>query len=356
MLIREDNVSMDRLVKRIKKNRIIAFASISSIAAGLVIIFIGMTFYKNSISKIGIAEAIDYRTYQYHYAIISKEADAPFWEAIYQGALDQGKEQNVYVEKIGSNLSVSYSLKDLMLMAIAAKVDGIIIEPDDEEDMIELINMADEEGIPVITVLKDAPLSKRKSFIGINSYNQGQIYGKQVLEVLGAGKQKVTVLFNSDAMEASQNIIYSSIREMVDNENVEVKTATVNTQSAFSPAEDIRNIIMDTQNPPDVLVCLSAVDTKNAYQAVVDYNKVGDIDIIGYYEEDLILKAIEKDIIHSTMTIDAKQLGAICVEALTEFKETNQVSDYLTVDISVINGENVKRYIKEIESEKEVIK
>lgn len=337
---------MLHILKRILENKVIMLAAIISISAGFFIILIGMTLYKNRISQLGVADNINYNKYKYHYAIISEESDAPFWEAIYQGALDKGKELDIYVERIGSNLPSAYSLQDLMKMAIAYKVDGIIIEPNGDEEISSLINMADEEGIPVITVLNDETNSKRKSFVGINSYNQGQIYGKQVLELVNKGRKKVTVLLNSDSSDSSKNIIYSSISELVAGKNVRVESVNVNTQSTFSSEEDIRNIIKDSQDPTEVLVCLTAVDTRCAYQAVVDYNKVGVIDIIGYYDSDLILSAIQKDIIHSTLTIDAKQMGAYCVEALNEYMQTGQVSDYFSVDINAISRDNVNEYIK----------
>ena len=342
--MKKEGINMGKSLKKMKKNKVIMIAAISSIAAGIIIILIGMSFYNYRISKLDLTDITNHRKYKYHYAIISEESDAPFWEAIYQGALQKGNEMDIYVEKIGSKLSVSYSLYDLLQIAIASKVDGIIIEPNGEDSIAELINAAEKEGT-VITVLKDLPNSNRKSYVGINSYNQGQAYGRQVLEVVEEGKQNITVLLNSDVKDSSQNIIYSSIREILHNKNVRIEAATVNTQSTFSSEEDIRNIIMDTVDPPDVLVCLTAVDTLCAYQAVVDYNKVGQIDIIGYYDSDIILRAIEKNIIHSTMTLDARQMGAYCVEAIAEFRETKRVSDYFSVDISIINKDNVKEYM-----------
>lgn len=333
-------------IKGIMKNKVIMLAAVISMSVGFIIIMIGMTFYKNRISHLDITDNLNYHKYKYHYAIISKEADAPFWEAIYQGALEKGRELDIYVERTGGNLPSTYSLEDLMKMAIASNVDGIIVEPNGEEEFASLINMADDAGIPVITVLNDEPNSNRKSFVGINSYNQGQIYGKQVLELVNQGRKNITVLLNSDSSNSSKNIIYSSIHEMVAGKNVRVEAVNVNTQSTFSSEEDIRNIIKDNQNPTEVLVCLTAVDTRCAYQAVVDYNKVGVIDIIGYYDSDLILSAVQKKIIHSTMTIDAKQMGAYCVEALNEYMLNGQVSDYFSVDIYEINKDNVDEYIK----------
>lgn len=341
---------MSRFIKSIIKNKVIMLAAIISISAGFLIIFIGMTLYRNRLADLGTIDNLKYNTYKHHYVLISEEADAPFWEAIYEGALDRGKEMEIYIERMGSSLPTAYPLKDLMKMAIASKVDGIIIEPNGEEEIIELISIADEAGIPVITVLNDEPNSSRKSFVGVNSYNQGQIYGKQVLEVINEGKKDVTVLLNSD--NAGMNVIYSNISEMVAGYGIQMKPVIVNTQSTFSSEEDIRNIIKDTQNPTEVLVCLTALDTRCAYQAVVDYNKVGVIDIIGYYDSDLILSAIQKDIIHSTMTIDANKMGAYCVEALNEYMQSGQVSDYFSVDIYAINLGNIKDYIK-VEAEEE---
>jgi ribose transport system substrate-binding protein len=51
------------------------------------------------------------------------------------------------------------------------------------------------------------------------------------------------------------------------------------------------------------------------------------------------------------MTIDAKQMGAYCVEALTEYRQFGQVSDYFSVDISVVNDANVAEYIQNRELE-----
>lgn len=333
------------------KTRVISIAAITSIAVGIVLVISGMFFYQYRIKGFEVPKTMSDKECDYHYAIISEEVDAPFWDDIYLGALEMGKEQNAYIEKFGSNLSVSYSLYDLMKIAIASKVDGIILEPNGEENIDELINEADEAGIPVVTVLKDAQTSKRKSFIGINRYNQGQVYGKEILELLAEGRHNIIILLNEDYKDSSQMMIYSTILEIVENRNVEVKTATVNTQSTFSSEEDIRNLIMDNQNPPDALVCLTAVDTLCAYQAIVDYNKVGKIDIIGYYDSNMILRAIEKDNVHATMTIDARKMGAYCVEALTEYKKTNHVSDYYSIDISVINKDNVMNYIETEEQE-----
>ena len=43
-----------------------------------------------------------------------------------------------------------------------------------------LINKATKFGMPVVTVINDAPDTKRVSFVGINTYQMGQVYAKEI--------------------------------------------------------------------------------------------------------------------------------------------------------------------------------
>lgn len=52
-----------------------------------------------------------------------------------------------------------------MEMAIAARVDGIIVQVSDEEAVSAQIDKAEEQNIPVITIRSDAPVSKRVSSV-----------------------------------------------------------------------------------------------------------------------------------------------------------------------------------------------
>lgn len=97
----------------------------------------------------------------------------------------------------------------------------------------------------------------------------------------------------------------------------------------------------------DVLICLDELSTTCAYQAVVDFNRVGQIDIIGYYDSEAILRGIERNVIHSTIALDTKELGEYSIEALEEYRETGHVSDYFGVDTDLITIENVRDYLED---------
>jgi ribose transport system substrate-binding protein len=118
--------------------------------------------------------------YEKHYVLISKDITTTFWQSVYRSAKKEARKNHIYLEQVGSNLSEEYSLEDYLRISIASKVDGIIINPDGSKGVTKLIKEATDKGIPVITILHDESDSKRVSFVGINSYELGLVYGKQI--------------------------------------------------------------------------------------------------------------------------------------------------------------------------------
>ena len=96
---------------------------------------------------------------------------------------------------------------------------------------------------------------------------------------------------------------------------------------------------------PDIIICQSELSTVCVYQTIVDYNKVGLVDILGYYNSDTILKAIDRNVVYATLSIDTVQMGKHSIDALTEYYELGNTSQYFTVDITLINKNNVSQYL-----------
>jgi ribose transport system substrate-binding protein len=320
--------------------------------AGFIIVAItalGMAYYTSVIANTGLQDTLEPQDYTYHYVMITEERDSPLWQSIYQYAKTAAAENDAYVEWLGANLSVEYSLPDLMRIAIKSRVDGIILEPNGDPEIVELINEASNQNIPVVTILEDETQSMRKSFIGVNSYDLGQQYGTQVLDVMDASTKNILVLLSEENDAAGKYTIYTQIKEMVaentpSTQVVTVNAVNINTDSPFDSAEAIRNIFVDSDMIPDILVCLSAVDTESAYNTVSDFYLFGDVKIIGYYSTDSIISAVKKNNISAIFKMDAEQLGRNSVEALSDFIRDQYVNDYWVVDVDIINSYNVDDY------------
>ena len=108
------------------------------------------------------------------------------------------------------------------------------------------------------------------------------------------------------------------------------------------------------QEIPDIIICLNELNTTCVYQAVVDYNRVGEVSILGYYDSDTIINAIDRNVIYATVSIDTRQMGEFCIDALREYYELGYTSQYFTADITLIDKNNVDQYLlKEEETDED---
>lgn len=349
-------------------------------------------FYRGSYQEESTGEV-----YDRYYMLITQDSKSAFWQSVYRGACERALADNVYVDWLGNDQFQNYSVEEQMQVAIASDVDGIIVTAGENEEMTALIDRAVSSGIPVVTLYGDNTQSARCSFVSVGSYNLGREYGRQALQIarerlvgttqeqvrVGWGVQsdvtgqagnivqdedgtamemelvevgsvkrpiRVTILVNAYAGGLDQNILFSGIQETIEQERgetvIELSLQTVDDTNAFSVEESVRDLFMEG-DIPDILICLNELNTTCAYQAVVDYNKVGVVSILGYYVSDTILNAIDRNVIYATMYIDAPQMGGFCIDALQEYHELGYTSQYFTADISLISAENVADYLGE---------
>lgn len=333
----------------------LVFVSITLIAGSLY-----FRFYRSDLVK-----QAESHIYDKYYVMITDNYKSDFWRPVYKGALEKAKEDNIFVDLLGEQLSQDHSIEELMEIAIASKVDGIIVYANETDEMRQLIDKAVANKIPVVTLYGDCTRSQRLSFVGVGGYSIGRMYGGQIIdiikekrreELLGDGKisnrekVKITVLVGSDTKDTGQNIIISGIQDVLSQDNVTdseyaVSIVAVDNTNSFSVEESIRDIFL-SENIPDVMVCLNELSTICTYQAVVDFNKVGDVSILGYYDSEAIVNAIERGGIYATVAIDAPQLGEYSISALSDYYEFGNTSEYYLADVTLISRENIAEYTK----------
>lgn len=331
----------------------------------IVVSTVGIYIFRVQYDKNNLKEDTgEYRKYGKYYAMITSDDRADFWQSIYNGAKAAGESKDAYVELFASNIGTGYTKEQRLEIAIASGVDGIILEGEDDVVLKRTMTRAIESGIPVVTVTQDITDSERISFVGISRYDLGQTYGKEAVKLAHQmidenvslynekTPLKVVVLIDKENDNAGQNILLSGIKEEIVRDpslanRVQIDTYAVDNSGAFTAEESIRDIFMGEVSVPDILIGLSEIHTNCAYQAVIDYNRVGRTNIIGYYDSSTILNAVKKEIIFSTISMDTAQMGRYCAEALTDYLDEGYVSDYYAVDTYVVGQDNINEYLKD---------
>lgn len=340
-------------------------------------------YFSIKMKEVTEADTRFYENYDRHYVFITDNAEQEFWDEVYTAALQEGERSSAYVERLGENLNVNYRVEDLLRIANNSSVDGIIFCGEDNEKTVQLINEAVHKGIAVVSLRQDIENSERQCFVGVNSYDLGLEYGKQILELvqneqaqemrLGISEDgtvqaaeqtglpeplKICILADDSMSDSKQNLITFAIRDSFSEafpgeENLpDIEVRKIDTSEAFSAEETIRDIFIDSENLPDIMVCLNSVYTECTYQAAVDYNRVGEVKILGYYATEAILDAVDKQIIYSTVQVDTGEIGSQCIKALTEYYESGYTSSYIPISTQVIGKEEAKARLEEMEAEK----
>ena len=344
---------MCKLSKKKKaSNRMILIVTIMlGILLAIVVVFSILFFYVRLRDTRSLLSKSEYSTYDKYYVMITENRENDFWKSVYYGALREAAANGAYVELMGTDLDNSYSKEDLIRIAINSNVDGIIVEGDDNTITKSLLRKANKQEIPVITVSEDCSDSGRKSYIGISSYNLGKEYGEQLSHYIatnGAASYDVLVLMDDFISSSNQSIIMTSIKETVSSRGlrnvVNLESMIISNSRDYAAEEEIRDIFVKNKDFPDIIICLSEKNTICVYQTVVDYNKVGKVEIFGYYLSPIIRSAIEKDIISSSIVLDSEQMGRYAVDALNEYIETGYASEMYLIDMELVNKDNLDSF------------
>lgn len=326
------------------------------LAGVALIVFLSMithSYYQNVLKQIEVAGMEESRSYKYHYVLIVDDCEMQFWKDVYESMKAEAEKQDALVELMGRSLSSDMEIENFMDMSIAAKVDGIVLEYTGDHRLSDRIEEASRAGIPVVTVLKDAPATSRESYVGINSYQLGQQYGELVMELARKNRDgaEVMVLTHDSGNDGSQSQILEQINNFVVTSpdvggRIHVTRENIQSTGKVDADEALRNIFFRQEGAPDILICMDSVDTEAAYQAMIDYNKVGEIQLVGYYQSPTILNAVEKGNIPATLVLNTEQMGLDCVRALTDYRREGRVNSYYSVDFSFVTSENVQEFMK----------
>lgn len=309
----------------------------------IIILLIAITILSVSLYKLNKeVQFTSVKNLKYHFYFIGQNSVDPFWNEIKKGAEDAAKDYNVAVEFKFPKFTNKQEELQYLDIATTSNVDGIVTHGYNDEEFTNLINTAYSKEIPVVTIDNDSENSDRKSFIGANSYMLGLEAGKLMARATG-GKANIAIIINNDYDSTSHNLkingFLSAIKGYPD---IKLENVYSSKMGILSAEEITQSIITDNKNI-DAIYTTTSVDTLGSAQLIVDFNKAGDIKLIGYGDTDEILRYIDKNIVYGTVVSDGYKMGYESIKALSEIKENKVVSSKIDTGLKVITKDNLYR-------------
>lgn len=131
------------------------------------------------------------QTYKYRIAVIPKGLTHEFWQSIHRGAERAAQdlhEKGIAVQIIWDGPSTENDAQaqvNIVRRQVGARVSGIVLAPQHSEIMVESVEQAVKEGIPVTII--DSALAKPElivKYVATDNYHGGRMAAQRLLHVL----------------------------------------------------------------------------------------------------------------------------------------------------------------------------
>ncbi len=272
-----------------------------------------------------------------------------FWTIARKGVEQADTElANVTVEfKIPSE-GTAADQKRVVDDLLAKGIDGMAISPVDPDNQTQLINDASRQAL-VVTQDSDAPKSDRSCYIGTDNVAAGRQAGDLIKEALPQGGKIMVFVGKSDARNAAER--FQGIKESLQGSNIQIidlRTDDTDRVRAKSNAADT------LVKYPEVvaLVGLWSYNGPAILNAVKDANKVGQVKIIAFDEEDETLAGVKDGAIFATVVQQPYEFGYQSVKLMEKVlggdKSAIPANKQIIVPTLVVKKDTVEEFTAKI--------
>jgi ribose transport system substrate-binding protein len=293
---------------------------IFTVCISCLITFIFSLHYANRVYQSNIAEQVDAKVIdpnKKRIVMITQELESPFSKALELGAARISIKNNIGVDVWGTYRPNLNEILKYMDIAIASKVDGIIIQAMDGSEFIQKVQTATEKGIPVITVGLDAPLSLRKTYVGPNHSLEGELIGGKVSERM-KGEGMVCIV-SGNKLTSFESLRLSGVKKVL-SEFPGIKVIKVEaSDNELNQSKQLVNRILNQYPGVKVFVGLNAEAGIGIEQALRERVRMKEFSLYAFDDTPELRDMVNTDRITATLTNDGAAIGEKSVLLMLEW-------------------------------------
>lgn len=272
-----------------------------------------------------------------------------FWTIARKGTEKADKEfDDVTVEFRLPGDGTAAEQKRMIDDLLAKGVDGMAVSPVDPENQTQTLNET-AKRVLVVTQDSDAPKSDRAFYVGTDNVAAGRAAGGLIKEALPQGGKIMLFVGKLDARNAQERL--QGIREALQGSNVEILDVRTDDTDRVRAKSNVSDTLVKY---PDVvgLVGLWSYNGPAILSAVQDANKMGQVKIIAFDEEDNTLNGVKQGSIYATVVQQPFEFGYQAIKMMRQYlkgdKSSVPASKQVFVPTLVIKKDNVDDFTKKI--------
>ncbi len=231
------------------------------------------------------------------YVLIATNVKVPYWQEAAAGIAKAGAQLHVRTEVIGPD---SYDVKaqhDQFQDALKRKPSGILVSAGDPNLIKGDIDAAIAQGIPVVTIDSDVPMSNRVTFIGTDNYQAGLMGARLAAKEL---KFRGSVVIYSMPEQKNLSERLRAYKDVFDNYPQIKISEVVDIKGDPTAAFDKTMELIEKNAKVDAFVCLVSIACPEVAEVLGRKHVSGKV-VVAMDTDQRTLEGIQKGLISATI-------------------------------------------------------
>jgi ribose transport system substrate-binding protein len=249
------------------------------------------------------------------YYMIAANVQLPYWQTAANGFKKAAAQYKVTAKVEGPTSYDPVGELDALQKAVMAKPAGILISVADASVLERELDRAVQDGIPVITMDSDAPVTRRLYFVGTNNAEAGRQGGSRLIEKLTKGNVAVFTIPGQPNLEERLRGLKEILGTQPGLKVTEIVDIKGDAATAFDKAQQL--VAESGAKKIDAFVCLEAISGKPVADALKRSN-AKDREVIAWDADQGTLDAIKDGTIDATIAQKPYTMGYFGLKLLNE--------------------------------------
>lgn len=259
--------------------------------------------------------------------VIPKGASHQFWLTVQAGAIEAGREYGLEIEWNAPALEIDRARQiDIVQSMVTRRLAGIAVAPVDRQALVNVIEKAAAEKVPVAVFDSDVDTEKRLTYVATDNREAGRIAARRMGQVLeGKGKGKVLVVGfmpgSASTMEREEGFAEEMRKSFPGVHVLDVQFGMANrakamavTENALSAHKDLAGVFAD--NESSLAGAVQALRARGMKQ----------VKLVGIDASEQLVGDLKEGWIDALVVQDPFRMGYESVKAIGESRKGGKVA------------------------------
>lgn len=277
-------------------------------------------------------------------AVIPKGTTHEFWKSVDAGAQQAGKELDVNVIWKGPLKEDDRSAEiQLVQQFVADRVSGIVLAPLDNKALLQPVQLAGSEKIPVVIIdsgLEGEPGKDFVSFVATDNRKGGQMAGEELAKLLN-GKGTVVLLPYAEGSASTLDREAGFMEVIARHPDMHVVGQGQYGGPTSDHAQKVALNMIETIRQADGIFCSNESNTTGMLAALHTAGIVGKAKFVGFDATPQLAEALRTKELDALISQDPYRMGYEGVKTIVDHIRGQQVPQRVDTGVHLITRENL---------------